>query len=99
MICDGVESHVPRDTFPAWIAAALRSGSSEWVEQPILVVNDLRGGLAFRTDAGSGWMRRVRSDLYKNPSVDHVHCAAPGSAESAVALDFHTVRVATGSPF
>ena len=52
---------VPRDTLPSRVTCTLRIGAFHGVEKPVLVVDNIRCGLAFSANLFAGRMVRVRA--------------------------------------
>src|SRR5512139_3348285 len=55
-----IKRFVPADALPAGIGIALRPGALQGIEQPVWVIDQLRGCPPLGAKGPTGWVRRIR---------------------------------------
>ena len=78
---------VPRDALPSRIRSAFGAGASEWIIEPVLIVDQLRRGFTFDAYHAAVGMIVIRIEPNDPAILDRRNRRAMRRAERAVAAD------------
>ena len=84
---DVIEGFVPRDALPSRIRIAFGPGASEWIIEPVLIVDQLRRGFTFDAYHAAVGMIMIRIEPSHAAVLDGRDRRAVRRAERAVAAD------------